>query len=491
MSKPKSKSGGGCSPGVLAVSCLVVSAAGLIFWQASTLLRRDVSPHAVAPAAAAARSPPLNLRSDTAFSATLAAVGSSIGVGGAPAALDARSEVDAALARLDASLARAAAAAPAAGVLRGGSEQPSAAAAVRELSDSVAALRRELPQLVAAEVASRGAGAQAPQAAAAAASSQAVAQVQPAVPTPPALRRRVVLGLAKGVDAPLLYRFVRSLRAVTNADAVDVVIFLHEADAPAGSPLAWALEAYGAQVQRFDPAAFAEPRHRAYHPSSYRWLLMRDWLRSPAAAAAGYEAVLFADVRDVIFAADPFAPMARVGAGAGAGALAPAFYAFLEAKPRTIAECGWNAGWVRDCFGEAGLAAVGSQLISCSGTSLATWAAAQAYAALLADELAGNACERNGADQGVHNYFVYGGRLREALAAADDAPTAALTLVSNEDGWVGTVQSMHALTRDRAGRLLNERGQPYALVHQYDRSRVLVEQLEREMPWMEPGTVGK
>lgn len=417
-----------------------------------------------------------------AAAAAAAAVSRGVGLGVSHTELDARAEVDAALARLDASLARAAESAngPA---LRGGDDQASAAAAVREISESVSALRRELPQLVAAEMASRGAGLGAPTPPP---PIPATAATTP--PVPHVSGRRVVLGLAKGVDAPLLYRFVRSLRASTRSDVVDIVLFLHEADAPSGSPLAWALEAYGAQVQRFDPDSFPDPRHRAYHPSSYRWLLMRDWLRSPAAVAANYEAVLFSDVRDVVFAADPFAHMAREGAENSA--LVPAFYAFLEAKPRTIAECGWNAGWVRDCFADTGLAAVGGQIISCSGTSLATWAAAQVYATLVADELAGNTCERNGADQGVHNYFVYSGRLKEALAAAPGGP-AALKLVTNEEGWVGTVQSMHALTRDRAGRLLNALGEPYALVHQYDRSRVLTEQLEREMPWMEPGTVGK
>ena len=472
----KSRGGGGgsCrSGGRLAalVGVLVSAAVALLLWQATALSRRDR-----AAASSAAAAPPA------------AIAGTS-------------SEVDAALARLDAALSAVAASAPApASALRGDGDAgaaPAAAggggvaalAAVRELSEGVAALRRELPLLLAAELAARSGGvvpAVAPAVAPAPAPAPAPPAAAAAAASPPG--RRVVLGLAKGVDAPLLYRFVRSLRAVTSAATTDVVLFLHGEDAPAASPLAWALAAYGVDVQRFDPSAFAEARHRGYHPSSYRWLLMREWLRSPAAAARGYEAVLFADVRDVVFAADPFAPMASAGAGAAGQALAPAFYAFLEARPRTIAECGWNAGWVRDCFGEAGLREVGGSVISCSGTSLATWAAAQVYAALLADELSTNACERNGADQGVHNYVVFGGRLRAALAAAGAGE---LTVVSNEEGWVGTVQSMNTLTRDRAGRLLNERGVPYAIVHQYDRSKVLLDQLEREYTWMDAGTVQK
>ena len=451
--KQSPASRGPCGPAVCVLSLILSAAALLLVWQASALVRRDAAAAAAAMASRAA----------------------------APASGDVSADVDAALARLEAALSRGGAP-HAAAALRGDGAM-SAAAAVRELGEGVAALRRELPQLVAAELAARGRGGAVPP----------PTPPPPPAPLPaggaaiaPASPRRVVVGLAKGIDAPLLYRFARSLRAV--AAGVDIVLFLHADDAPAGSALAWALDAYGVEVQRFDPATFAEPRHRDYHPSSYRWLLIRDWLASPAAAARGYEAVLFADVRDVVFAADPFAPMASAGAGAAGQALAPAFYAFLEARPRTIAECGWNAGWVRDCFGEAGLREVGGSVISCSGTSLATWAAAQVYAALLADELSTNACERNGADQGVHNYVVFGGRLRAALAAAGAGE---LTVVSNEEGWVGTVQSMNTLTRDRAGRLLNERGVPYAIVHQYDRSKVLLDQLEREYTWMDAGTVQK
>ena len=313
--------------------------------------------------------------------------------------------------------------------------------------------------------------------------------------------KRLVTGLAKGIEADLLYRFVRSLRQHTSPADTDIVLFLHAKDAPANSPLAWALDAYGVQVVRFDPDTFADVRWRKYHPSSYRWLLIRSWMLAQPTGL--YEAVLFADVRDAFFAADPFAPMHRVGSAptttvvptpaaatgfdrANAAPLSPAFYAFLEAKPRTIAECGWNAGWVKDCFGDAGLKEVGAHVISCSGTSIGTWAAASTYAALMAEEISKNPCERNGVDQGMHNYFVFSGKLQKALGAGT-----ALVEVTNEDGWVGTVQSMPTLTRDRAGRLLNVKGQPYALIHQYDRSLLMREQLQREFTWMEPSKVNK
>ena len=83
-------------------------------------------------------------------------------------------------------------------------------------------------------------------------------------------------------------------------------------------------------------------------------------------------------------------------------------------------------------------------------------------------------CERNGIDQGMHNYFVYSGALAEAVSA--------LHLVSNEEGFIATVQSMPSVQRDAAGRVLNAQGAVVAAVHQYDRSPVLKQQYQGEFP---------
>jgi hypothetical protein len=340
--------------------------------------------------------------------------------------------------------------------------------ALSRLQSSLDGLREDLPQLVGSTLAAPETGGGARQREQKPATAAAALGQQP--------RRYAVVGLAKGIDAELLYRFVRSLRQNTDRGAVDIVLFLDAADGPAGSPLAWVLDAFGVQVRAFEPARFPDKRQQSYHPSSYRWILIRDWMRSLPAGQA-YDGVFFTDVRDTVFQGDPFAALAAdLDAGGG-----EAMYAFLEAKPRTIAECGWNAGWVRDCFGEAGLREVGGNVISCSGTSLGTWRAALAYAELVGAEIATNACERNGVDQGMHNYFVYSGKLQAALQKQPGG--GALKLVDNESGWVGTVQSMPSLTRDRIGRLLNAERQPYAVVHQYDRSQALKDQLGRQFPW--------
>ena len=67
------------------------------------------------------------------------------------------------------------------------------------------------------------------------------------------------------------------------------------------------------------------------------------------------------------------------------------------------------------------------------------------------------------------------------------AKVSALHLVSNEDGFVATVQSMPTLRRDRAGRVVGGGGAPYAVVHQYDRSALLKRQYEGEYVWLAEG----
>ena len=45
-----------------------------------------------------------------------------------------------------------------------------------------------------------------------------------------------------------------------------------------------------------------------------------------------------------MFQSDPFAILPVDGS---------AFYAFKGVETKVISQCGWNGGWVRDCFGES------------------------------------------------------------------------------------------------------------------------------------------
>jgi len=313
--------------------------------------------------------------------------------------------------------------------------------------------------------------------------------------------KSAILGMAQKIPLANAHQFVRSLRAAMPADRVDVFLWADAASLSPEHELVYA--AHGVTVVLFDlERAFpgdSGAAARRYHPSSFRWILMRDFLleaeraagyahraggagargadgRLPpgggaARAAPPYEQVMFVDVRDTVWQADVFARARRDGRGEGVTV-------FMEQRPRTIAECGWNSKWVAACFGEEGLRAVGGGIISCSGTTLATWDDAVTYAQMVGDLIAARPdCEQNGIDQGIHNYILHSGRLAGEVSK--------VTQESNEEGFVATMQTMPVLLRDRLGRVLNSAGtEVVAAVHQVDRSPVLVAMYERMYPFL-------
>jgi hypothetical protein len=127
---------------------------------------------------------------------------------------------------------------------------------------------------------------------------------------------------------------------------------------------------------------------------------MRDWMVSREGKESGggggasqLGPVFFSDVRDTVFQGDFFGALEKAqkdagveesgaanGSGGGGG-----FFAFQEQRPGTIAQCGWNSGWVKDCFGVEGLAKVGGNVVSCSGTSAGGWKDAMAYVQLMGE----------------------------------------------------------------------------------------------------------
>ena len=240
-------------------------------------------------------------------------------------------------------------------------------------------------------------------------------------------RRTAVLGLAKGLKLVDAYRFSRSFREA--APDADLVIFTDETS----GEVADVYKTFGAKVVLYKESDLGAAG--SYHPSSYRWILMDKWLRA-LPESERYDAVMFCDTRDAVFQSDPFVHVKE-----------DAFYATLEQRPKTIQQCGWNRKWVSDCFGQSVLRKVGDNVISCSGTSLATWGPALEYTGLMRNEIQGNSCERNGVDQGMHNVFVHDRRLKSRIIIWD-----------NEDGPIATVQSMPKLKRDMYGRLLNRNG---------------------------------
>ena len=143
-----------------------------------------------------------------------------------------------------------------------------------------------------------------------------------------------------------------------------------------------------------------------------------------------YKKVWLADARDTYFQKDPFTMLKDGDKG---------FYAFKGVENLLVKDCGWNGGWIKDCFGNKMVDTMGKNNIICSGVSMGDWNSVYTYLSLMKDIISkrerGSAlsitdhmqfagfdepamrrrykevyissrfptCERNGVDQGVHN----------------------------------------------------------------------------------------
>jgi len=255
----------------------------------------------------------------------------------------------------------------------------------------------------------------------------------------------LVVGLGTGITPENLAVFAGTLREVNPKAAL--VLYL---DAPLPDTHRTIVERYNITAIEFHVQMLEPAFLREYHPSNYRWPLLYRYLDEHGDR---YRKVLLADVRDTAFQLDPFGTFSHKG-----------FYAFNGVESRTIGECGWNGGWVKDCFGKEMLNRIAKKTIICSGISMGTMHEVKAYLKLMTDTIETDSfakCERNGVDQGVHNVLVHTQRIQE------------LVVLDQKSGWVANMQA--GLARISNNIVSNQRGQKVAVVHQYDRFKNLQE----------------
>ncbi len=199
------------------------------------------------------------------------------------------------------------------------------------------------------------------------------------------------------------------------------------------------------------------------------------------------------DVRDSFFQSDPFEFI---------DPSTPSFHIFQGQEAFDIAKCGWNSGWIKDCFGETILRDVGNNKIICSGVSAGTTDVVMDYVHMMSEIVQGHRippptfdpssptasgsvgeggqeedvdiiemlterrdkikskfpqCERNGVDQGVHNVLVYK-QLIPHIKRWDQS-----------SGPVANLQAKVAEFDDASKKITNRKHELSAVVHQYDR----------------------
>jgi hypothetical protein len=191
------------------------------------------------------------------------------------------------------------------------------------------------------------------------------------------------------------------------------------------------------------------------------------------------------DVRDSFFQSDPFAFI---------DPSSPSFHVFNGQESFPISKCGWNSGWIRDCFGENLLAQVGGHSIICSGVSAGTTDIVMDYLHMMSEIVQGHnipkpletisksmetgtmvnivnrrtdlhhsfpTCERNGVDQGIHNVLVHSQAIPQ------------LKIWDQGTGFVANMQAQVAKYDPGSHVVSNRMNQPSAVVHQYDRNPAL------------------
>lgn len=169
------------------------------------------------------------------------------------------------------------------------------------------------------------------------------------------------------------------------------------------------------------------------------------------------------DARDTYFQSDPFLFLSTTK---------PSLHVFNGVETIPIRQCGWNSGWIRDCFGEKMLTKIGTNNIICSGVVAGTMEVVWQYLDLMSGIVSGDSkydsvnnvllngqfprCERNGVDQGVHNVIVHNNLIPD------------IKTWDQSSGPVANLQAGMAIIRDN--KVFNKKGELMAVVHQYDRN---------------------
>ena len=260
----------------------------------------------------------------------------------------------------------------------------------------------------------------------------------------------LVLGAIKGLEFDELKPFLHSLFQ-TGFDG-KVVFYVGQAS----QPTCKALDDLGVEILTVDE----HNTFTALPINALRYFVYEQYL---AGLAELPEKILLADVRDLVFQRDPF----EIDPGDG-------LCCFLESDDMRLGTCVANSGWLACAYGKEVLERVGRQKISCSGTTLGTGAAVRNYLAAMTaglraiDERTPNIMHViAGIDQCVHNYLLYSDALPGTRLYSHEAgPIATLNYVAPEE-----------FRFDDCGHLLNHKGDPYHVIHQYDRYEELAKMI--------------
>ncbi len=249
----------------------------------------------------------------------------------------------------------------------------------------------------------------------------------------------LVLGAVSGLDIAAIRPFLYSLHSTSFQG--EVALLVSNTDAKTLQ-----------ELNKLGVITFEMPLPFPMQINSHRYFAYQAFL---AEHGNRYRHILLTDVRDVFFQHNPFDI-----------SMPSPLNCFLEDKRTSIGTSSLNTAWVAAGYGKKTLKMLRDKAISCSGVTLGTSNAIQAYTAQMTQELM--AVHRRtpnllyviiGLDQGVHNVLLYSHLLD------------ATHLFSNEDGPVLTMGYMqeYEFVYSEQGELCNAAGKAAHILHQYDR----------------------
>lgn len=181
-------------------------------------------------------------------------------------------------------------------------------------------------------------------------------------------------------------------------------------------------------------------------------------------------------------------------------------HVFQGVQNKVIRDCGWNSGWIKDCFGESMVSQIGNQNIICSGVTGGSMDMIAEYIQYMSEIIGGSVlrsplrtlldkhkvptkgiafpqCERNGVDQGVHNVLIHNHVLTDNYIEGNidilmnserggpfttgEEATEQIFLWNNEHGFVANLQAK--MNQIKENIVYNSDEKKIAIVHQYDR----------------------
>ncbi len=163
-----------------------------------------------------------------------------------------------------------------------------------------------------------------------------------------------------------------------------------------------------------------------------------------------YGRVFLTDLRDVCFQDDPFRRVAT-----------DELRVFLEEPGHVLGDCANNSRWLSELYGSEVLGELSQKPIICSGTILGGRQRMLDYLdAFILSLREARSVMRMGMDQGMHNYIVYRG-LAGAVTFCENRQAEILTM--------GLMPEGHLPPCSNRGHFLDGQGEPYAVLHQFDR----------------------